>query len=197
MMMSFQRVCLCLIAGVFLGTSVLGQNANPITSAALKTHVEMLADDKLQGRGGGYQGEKRAAEHIAAEFKRIGLKPGGTKAYFQEFRFHPYHPTKPWELMTSRNVLGVIEGSDPALKNEVVVIGAHYDGQGRTGQADPTRQTPPNNVDSKDDIWNSANDNAAGVAAIIEIARALKDSKPKRTLLFAAFGAEEHGMTGS
>ena len=193
-MMSFQRVFFCLVAGVLLGTSVAGQNAGSITAAALKTHVEKLADDKLEGRGGGYPGEKKAADHIAAEFKRIGLKPVGTKGFFQEFRFQPYHPVKAWELMTSRNVLGVIEGSDPALKNEVVVIGAHYDGQGRTGQADPTRNTPDGN---KDDIWNSANDNAAGVAAVIEIARALKNSKPKRTILFAAFGAEEHGMTGS
>lgn len=193
-MMSVQRVCFCMVAGLCLSASVLGQNASSITAAALKPHVEKLADDKLEGRGGGYPGEKKAAEHIAAEFKRIGLKAVGTKGYFQEFRFHPYHPAKAWEVMTSRNVLGVIEGSDPALKSEVVVIGAHYDGQGRTGQSDPTRRTPDN---SKDDIWNSANDNAVSVASVIEIARALKNSKPKRSILFAAFGAEEHGMTGS
>jgi Zn-dependent M28 family amino/carboxypeptidase len=78
------------------------------------------------------------------------------------------------------------------------VLGAHYDGQGRTGQADPTRQTPPAGS-PVDEIWNSANDNATSVAAVIEIARALKNStqRPRRSILFAFFGAEEHGMTGS
>jgi hypothetical protein len=150
----------------------------------------------MEGRGAGYKGEEAAAKYIAGEFKRIGLKPGGTNGYYQEFRFQPYHPIKAWEIMTSRNVLGLIEGSDPVLKNEVVVIGAHYDGQGRTGQADPTRVPSPKDA-PPDEIWNSANDNATSVAAVIEIARELKATKPKRSILFAAFGAEEHGTSGS
>jgi hypothetical protein len=124
------------------------------------------------------------------------LKPvGGRRSYFQEFQFHPYHPVKPWEMMTSRNVLGYIEGADPQLRNEVVVIGAHYDGQGRLGQANPTREP----ATDSDEIWNSANDNATSIAAILEIARAIKTQRvqPKRSILFIAFGAEEHGMDGS
>src|SRR5687768_8963220 len=118
-MMSFQQVCSCLIAGSCLSAFVLGQNTSSITAVALRPHVVKLADDSLEGRGGGYKGEKKAAEHIAAVFKRIGLKAAGTKGYFQEFRFHPYHPTNAWEVMRSRNVLGVIEGADPALKGEI------------------------------------------------------------------------------
>jgi len=137
-----------------------------------------------------------AARYIADQFKKAGLKPVGTRGYFQEFRFHPYHPTKAWEILTSRNVLGLIEGSDPALKDEIVIIGAHYDGQGRAGQADPTRNTPPAGS-APDNIWNSANDNAASVASLIEIARQLRSAKLGRSVLFVAFGAEEHGMTGS
>ncbi|HEX8845060.1 MAG TPA: M20/M25/M40 family metallo-hydrolase [Pyrinomonadaceae bacterium] len=180
-------------------------DASPlITPEMVKPHVVKLADDKYEGRGAGYRGERQAGEYIADEFKRIGLKPAGDsgrgrRSYYQEFRFHPYHPVVAWELMTSRNILGLIEGSDPALKNEIVVIGAHYDGQGRAGQADPTRQPPGDAAAIKDEIWNSANDNATSVAAILEIARAIKRTKvaPKRSILFIAFGAEEHGMTGS
>jgi Zn-dependent M28 family amino/carboxypeptidase len=171
-----------------------------ITAEALKRHVVVLADDKLEGRNGGYPGELKAAHYIANEFKKIGLLPMGDVSrgrhnYFQEFKFHPYHPVKPWQIMTSRNVLGFIEGSDQQLKNEIVVIGAHYDGQGRAGQSDPTRAP----ATDSDEIWNSANDNATSVAAILEVARAIKTGKiaTKRSLLFIAFGAEEHGMTGS
>jgi hypothetical protein len=175
-----------------------------ITAGSIKPHILKLADDKLEGRGAGYKGERKAAEYIAGEFKRIGLQPAGDSAgsrrsYFQEFKFLPYHPVKAWEIMTSRNVLGLIEGTDPALKNEIIVIGAHYDGQGRTGQADPTRQQTTDPNAAKDEIWNSANDNATSIAAILEIARAIKQGKieTKRSILFIAFGAEEHGMSGS
>ena len=198
-MVKFRAGVFCLVAAGCCSSGLRGQaTSSSITGNSVRPHIVRLADDKLEGRGGGYKGEKLAAEHIASEFKRMGLKPAVGKSYFQQFRFHPYHPTKAWQVMNSRNVLGFLEGSDPVLKNEVVVLGAHYDGQGRIGQADPTRQSPP--ADSPpDDIWNSANDNAASVAAVIEIARALKNSaqRPKRSILFALFGAEEHGMTGS
>lgn len=175
-----------------------------ITADMVRPHIIKLAGDEFEGRGAGYSGELKAARYIADEFKKIGLRPmgdlkGSKRAYFQEFKFQPYHPVVAWEVMTSRNVLGSIEGSDPSLKDEVVVIAAHYDGQGRAGQADPTRQVPTDATAPKDEIWNSANDNATSVAAIIEIARAIKSGKliTKRSLLFIAFGAEEHGMSGS
>jgi acetylornithine deacetylase/succinyl-diaminopimelate desuccinylase-like protein len=204
-MFSFIRI---LVSTLILATgvpNVFAQQspADPfaqITPEAVNRHVVFLADDKIEGRNAGYPGEVKAAKYIANEFKRIGLKPmgderSGRPSYFQEFKFLPYHPVKPWEIMTSRNVLGVIEGSDPQLKDEIVVIGAHYDGQGRAGQADPTRAP---SADS-DQIWNSANDNATSVAAILEIARAIKTGQvaTKRSILFIAFGAEEHGMDGS
>ena len=170
-----------------------------VSADGIKRHTTELADDKYEGRNAGLAGERRAGDYIAAEFKRIGLAPAGDGGrYFQEFSFHVMHPVKPWETLPSRNVLGRIEGSDPALRQEVVVIGAHYDGQGRTGQADPFR-IPAAAGQPADEIWNSANDNAVSVAAIIEIANAIRRSgvAPRRTLLFIAFGAEEHGMTGS
>ena len=186
-----------------VSSSAQAGRQNPATGAispgAVQRHTVELADDKYEGRGAGYPGERQAAEYIAAEFKRIGLVPAGdSRGYFQEFRFHTWHPVTPWEVMTSRNVIGRIDGADASLSNEIVVIGAHYDGQGRAGQADPMRNPAPADA-AKDEIWNSANDNAASVAAMLEIARALKQSPvaPQRSVLFIAFGAEEHGMAGS
>jgi aminopeptidase N len=171
-----------------------------ITPDLVKPLIIKLSGDEFEGRGAGYPGEKKAAEFIAKEFKRIGLTPAGDNArstYFQEFKFHPHHPVTPWEVLTSRNVLGFIEGQDPLLKQEVVVIAAHYDGQGRLGQADPFRK-PPTDPQSGP-IWSSANDNLTGVSAVLAAAWAIKQSqvRPKRSILFAAFGCEEHGMSGS
>ena len=188
--------------------SSLAQKEKPaqtisVTAEMVRPHIVELAGDNYEGRGAGYPGELKAARYIAAEFKRLGLKPAGDAArgrssYFQQFKFQPRHPLVPWETMSSQNVVGLLPGSDPVLKNQIVVIGAHYDGQGRSGQADPMRN-PPRDPSLKDEIWNSANDNAASVAAILEIARAIKSAKlvTKRSILFAAFGAEEHGMAGS
>ena len=174
------------------------QPAAAISVESVRRHTVELADDKYEGRGAGYAGETRAAEYIAAEFKRIGLVPAGdSRGYFQEFTFHPSHPVKAWEVLTSRNIIGRIDGTDPAVKGEIVVIGAHYDGQGKAGQADPFRNPAPADA-AKDEIWNSANDNAASIAAMLEIARTLKQgAAPRRSVLFIAFGAEEHGMAGS
>jgi hypothetical protein len=211
---SMKKLFSVILSGVVLSAclhakvvSSLAQKESPlplsVTSEMVRPHIVELAGDKYEGRGAGYPGELRAARYIAAEFKRIGLKPigdstRGRRGYFQEFKFQPRHPLVPWEVMTSQNVVGLLQGSDPVLKNQIVVIGAHYDGQGRSGQADPMRYLPRDSS-VKDEIWNSANDNATSVAAILEIARTVKSAKlvTKRSILFAAFGAEEHGMAGS
>src|SRR5260221_14720340 len=102
-------VALC-AGSVLFSTIGIGQTSNAadsITAEKVKPHIVKLADDRLEGRGAGYKGEKKAAEYIAGEFKRIGLKPFGDassngRSYYQEFKFQPYHPVKPWEVMTSR-----------------------------------------------------------------------------------------------
>ena len=193
------------LLGLGNGVAQNGANASDlIAGPTLRSHIFELADDKYEGRGAGYKGERKAAEYVAREFKKIGLKPvgdsvRGRRTYFQEFKFQPMHPVVPWQVMNSQNVLGFIEGTDPSLKSEIVVIGAHYDGQGRSGQADPFRVKPGGDNPVKDEIWNSANDNAASVAALLEIARAITSSEgtTKRSILFVAFGAEEHGLAGS
>jgi aminopeptidase YwaD len=87
------------------------------------------------------------------------------------------------------NVVGVLEGFDPRLKGEAVVIGAHYDHLGRGGQGSLAR--------GGGEIHYGADDNASGTAALLELARVFSAMKPRRTVVFAAFGGEEEGLLGS
>lgn len=91
--------------------------------------------------------------------------------------------TKHYPDAKACNVIGIIEGSDPVLKNEVIIIGGHFDGQGRLGNL----------------VFPSALDNASGVANILAAARALAQSgvRPKRTIMFLFIGGEENGLRGS
>ncbi len=92
--------------------------------------------------------------------------------------------------LKSQNVIGVLEGSDPVLKKEYVVISAHYDhiGVGKQSGQPYTEQ---------DSIFNGARDDAFGVTAILAAARSYSQERPKRSILFAAFTAEENGLLGS
>jgi len=169
----------------------------------LKKHLFEIAGDSYEGRGAGYSGEMKTAKYIAEEFRKYQLTPVGDKiegrsSYFQKFTFHPRKPEKPFETLTSRNVVAFYEGSDETLRNEIVVIGCHYDGQGMAGQADAGRR-PADDADSTDKIWNSADDNATSVGVLLEVARVISQNKlrPKRSVLFIAFGAEEHALNGS
>ncbi|HET6973608.1 MAG TPA: M20/M25/M40 family metallo-hydrolase [Pyrinomonadaceae bacterium] len=91
----------------------------------------------------------------------------------------------------AHNVVGVIEGSDPVLKNESIVIGAHYDHLGRGGEGSLAPRSG--------EIHHGADDNASGTAGVIELARIFSTQRPKlkRTLVFIAFGGEEEGLLGS
>src|SRR5688572_28109796 len=111
--------------------SLLGQacpDATKLTSG-LKgpiATVRYLADDALAGRVAGSPGERCAEEYISARFARLGLKPAGDKGtFFQSFNLasaiNPHAPTG-----TGRNVVAVLEGRDPQLRGEYIIIGAHY-----------------------------------------------------------------------
>ncbi len=93
--------------------------------------------------------------------------------------------------MRSQNVAGLIEGIDPDLRQEVVVVSAHYDHVGGGSLANGSGMTP------SDSIFNGARDNALGVAALLATARALSERPPRRSVLFLALTAEEMGMIGS
>ncbi len=139
----------------------------------LTEHVYYFAADSLNGRAAGSPDAAKAAAYIVNEYESMGLKP------FYDDWYMPFN-TKGKDY---KNVVAVLEGNDPELKNQYIVIGAHYDHLGvKKGQ-----------------IYNGADDNASGSAALIEIARALCSNrdKLKRTVVIAAFDAEELGLYGS
>jgi len=148
-----------------------------ISSDEVKATVTFLASDDIQGRDTGSEGIAEAATYIEKQLTSFGVKPN-----YDTFRDH----FKAKEL-DAYNVVGYLEGTDPVLKNEVVLIGAHYDHIG-------LRARPVQN----DSIGNGANDNATGTSAVLAMAKyfgAMKNNK--RSIVFALFSAEEMGLLGS
>lgn len=140
----------------------------------LTQHVYYLASDSLRGRAAGSEDAAKAAAYIVKQFEAIGIEP------FYEDGF--YQPFKRFDV-DYKNVVAWIPGNDPMLKDEYIVIGAHYDHLGVRG----------------DVVYNGADDNASGTAAIIEMARILNahQDELKRSVIIAAFDAEEIGLFGS
>ena len=93
--------------------------------------------------------------------------------------------------VSAYNVIGMLEGSNPILKNEVIIIGAHYDHLGRGGEGSGSL------APRSGDIHYGADDNASGTAGVLELARIFSKQKPKRTILFMTFSGEEEGLLGS
>ncbi|MCD4772181.1 MAG: M20/M25/M40 family metallo-hydrolase, partial [Bacteroidales bacterium] len=147
--------------------------------------IKYLASEELKGRGLGTPEIDQAAEYIAQQFEAAGLKPiKGT--YYQKFT-HKFDKKGELDLT---NVIGVIPGTDPKLKDDVVVVSAHYDHLG-FGWPDVRKG-------NEGKIHYGADDNASGVATIIELAHSMaKTVKPKRTIVFLACTAEEAGLIGS
>ncbi|MDP4200309.1 MAG: M20/M25/M40 family metallo-hydrolase [Bacteroidota bacterium] len=174
-----------------------GQAPKVKTSAAITAHDVMeresiLASDSLAGRRTGEPGAEKAARYISSEFQRIGLSHAGTSAeYEQPFDFSEHAlDTSKHEHTRAMNVIGLIRGTDPRLKDESVVIGAHYDHLGMGG---------PFALDTVHAIHYGADDNASGVTGLLEIAENLREGniKPKRDIIFIAFSGEEEGLFGS
>jgi hypothetical protein len=152
--------------------------------------VRYLADDQLRGRLAGSQGEHCAAEYLAGEFKRLGLRAAGENGtYFQSLSLssaiNPHAPGG-----TGRNVIAALDGADENRRREWIVIGAHYD---HLGEGHPGSLTPGSTA-----IHNGADDNASGVAAVLRAAEKLRAGpRPARGVLFIAFTGEESGLLGS
>jgi hypothetical protein len=160
---------LLLFAHLFLGAQI-------ITEALIKKHITILSSDEMEGRKAGTRGIEKAARYIENEFKKIGLnKFDGLSTYRQEFN------EKGLALF---NVIGILEGK--SNKDEFIVISAHYDhlGINKNGNGDV--------------IYNGANDNASGVAAVLALAKYFSKMKVnERSIIFVAFTAEEMGLIGS
>jgi Zn-dependent M28 family amino/carboxypeptidase len=167
---------------------------NRIKAETFYTHDKYLSSDKMQGRFPGTKGNNDAAAYIAKYFKKYGLKKFNDN-YFQSFGLfvkEGLNKVKSDSVKT-QNVVGYIEGSDEKLKNEFIVIGAHYDHWGWGGK---------NSGSKKKDtvaIHNGADDNASGVSALLCIAEELSKAavKPKRSIIFISFSGEEEGLLGS
>lgn len=157
------------------------ENAFFIDSMIVRKHLYTLAADDMEGRKSGTEGIEKAAKYIESEFKRIGLTTfEGFETYRQTFNFTP---RRAQEEITSANIIGVLEGK--SKKEEYVIISAHYDhlGMKKSGEGDV--------------IFNGANDDASGVTGVLALAEYFKKVGHERTLVFAAFTAEEMGLIGS
>ena len=173
--------------------------ANTININDIEKHISVLASDSLEGRETGKKGQKMAANYIAQHFKNIGIPPYKHKTYFQKFKvrkqkhlckcddcdldiFKKIAGVNNW--VRGENVLGYIEGTD--LKNELIIITAHYDHLGKHDSL----------------IFNGADDDASGTAGALEIAEAFMLAKkegngPRRSILVMPVSGEEKGLLGS
>ncbi len=156
-----------------------------ITTGELHGHVSVLADDMLEGREAGSRGGRAAAKYLIARLKEASLQPAGVSGSFkQSFDSQPSE-------MPYQNLLAVLPGSDPALRDEYIVVGAHYDHVGYGSRR--------NSYGPWGFIHNGADDNASGVAALLEVIDALSQAehRPRRSILFAFWDGEEKGLLGS
>lgn len=169
-----------------------------ISEADLKEWATELASDDYEGRQAGYDGNNKAARYIAKKFNEMGIKPAGDweeirdkadfkRSYFQRFLFGN-------NGLSTQNVVGMIEGSDPVLRNQVVVLGAHFDHVGKTGVGNHYAR-----LGRTPGTFHGADDNASGTVTVMAIAKAFAQGKvhSKRTVLFILFSAEEGGLIGS
>lgn len=159
-----------------------------ITLKELKDNLYYLASDKLEGRMSGKKGNIVAAAFIKEKYESFGLETMYHK--FNISRLNPGPKNERGNNFT-QNIYAWIEGNDPQLKNEIVVVGAHMDhiGYGPSMSRAPRRR----------EIHNGADDNASGTVALIEIAEAfsLIRNKIKRTVVFQSYSAEEMGLIGA
>jgi hypothetical protein len=154
--------------------------------------IKFLTDERLQGRATGSPGADSAATYLARRFSEVGLQPAAG-GWFQTFTVGRNAPTARASMagpLVGKNVIGILPGRDPVLRNQAVVLGAHYDhlGLGGFGSLDP---------DSNGRVHNGADDNASGVAGLIQVAARLAAAPPARTVVFIAFSGEELGLLGS
>ncbi|NPD45371.1 M28 family peptidase [Lentimicrobium sp. S6] len=153
-----------------------------VSADSLKKHVYVLASDSLEGRGLSTHSGLKAAHYIAGYFKEFGLETIG------DSYLHPFNTYFSTTNLVGHNVIALIEGSDSKLKDEYIVLGAHYD-----------HVSFYYNSKGEKIIYNGADDNASGTSGVIELGRALKENSHllKRSVILIAFDGEESGLIGS
>lgn len=186
--------------GIVFGQKPVEKGLNSISENAAKASVGFLASDALQGRGFGTLGGRVTSEYLASYLVSLGIE-SLNDTYFQDFEVYneDFKQRKRYQVnpdsiakykqgvhrvLNLRNVLGMIPGIN---KNEYVIVGAHFDHLG---------------IDTDlvgDQIYNGADDNASGVSAVMQIAKAFVESgvQPQRNVIFAFWDGEEEGLLGS
>ena len=184
-----QKIVYVILASVLFIADVAAQSHKKALHN-LQVDVVYLSSDLLEGRETGSKGEAMAADYIAARFEEIGLTPAGSDSWLQPFEYtyssNPHAAPGSGEKHIGYNVAGLLDNG----AEKTVVIGAHYDhlGHGIFGSRQPNEKA----------IHNGADDNASGVAGILEIARQLKNSSAtNNNYLFIGFSGEELGLYGS
>jgi hypothetical protein len=158
-----------------------------LNESDIKRHIKYLSSDELEGRFPGTKGSELAIDYIASNFKNYKLAPFQDNSFLQFFDFSNLEDEK----SRVANVIGLIPGNKN--KDEFIVIGAHFDHLGYGGAHSGSLE-----IGSKE-IHNGADDNASGVAGILELAHKLSLNRNllNRSIVFVAFNAEEQGIFGS
>ena len=193
-------LALLLVGNITFAQSPIERALNTINRSSAEATINFLASDELQGREAGFHGSRVTSEYIVSLLQWMGVSPLAD-SYFQPFDAYrkerqkkgrlEVHPDSIAKLkqevhqkLTMRNVLGMIPGKNT---KEYVIVGAHFDHLG----IDP--------VLDGDQIYNGADDNASGVSAVLQIARAFLagGQQPERNVIFAFWDGEEKGLLGS
>jgi hypothetical protein len=159
----------------------------------LKQHIQVLASDAMQGRLVGTFGEKMASAYIQSQFKKLKLSPLPNHSYEHDFTFtynkNPHSYETSYDTIRGQNIAAYIDNG----AKHTFVIGAHYD---HLGHNEYNLSKDPN---GKGFLHNGADDNASGVAAVIELARIYSSNNEKEAVnfIFACFSGEELGLMGS
>lgn len=184
---NLQRLALVFVFALFGVTAIDAQLAigrrldrtservSSVNAQQMLRDAEFLSSDAMRGRETGTPENAKAREYIVQRFKKHGLKPFGG-SYLQEFTFERWGTD---EKVSGANVVGYIKGKKNAEK--YIVVTAHYDHVGV----------------QEGEIYNGADDNASGTAALMALAETFKKDRPDHSIIFVAFDAEEQGLRGS
>ena len=173
----------------------------PVASAGeVREILGALAADSMEGRRTGTPGSARAARFLAERMRSYGLEPGGDSSYFQRVPYEvvrgpegevlrlpgaPRADSAAVERVTDYNLIGLIRGTDSVMKDEAVVLGAHFD---HLGIGKPV---------GGDSVYNGADDDASGVATVLAAAAALAKAPPRRSVIVLLTSGEEFGVLGT
>ena len=155
-----------------------------LSEAELEEWMSFLSSDQMKGRNNGSSEMEEAAHWLAQKFEDFEVKPAYPDGKL--IRHYTFRARR-GDSISERNIVGIIEGTDPELKDQYILITAHFDHVGVRRAVEG------------DSIYNGADDNAAGTCTLLGVAKTIKENQysPGRSILFAAVSGEEMGLHGS